>query len=828
MRRLLVLAAGVLAIGASSARAATIDVTIADDAIANDGRCSLREAVRSANLDAAPFASAGECAAGNLADTINVPAGHFTLSIPGSDSAAADGDLDILAELTINGAGAGTTTIDGGGIDRVLTVVTGVATTLQGLTITGGKAPDGTVGGADHGLDGLGGNASGGNAGPGERGGGILSSGALTITDCAIVGNHAGNGGQGGDATGGYGSSGSSGGSGGTGLAGHGGSGADGGGISATGSLTLTRVLVQGNSAGNGGNGGNGVGGQGGGAGTSSGGDAGGGIGGAGGGGGTAGGIRHGGAPMVIRQSEISGNSAGTGGKGGKGTGGVGGPGQTFGGFGGGGFGGQGGDAGDAGGLEIDTNDSIRESLVTGNHAGAGGNGGVGEAGDGAAAVTGTAGGGGSAHGGDGGKGGAGGAVFAFGATITNTTLAANVSGDGGNAGSGTGGDGKSGGTNRGSGGSGDGGDGGAAGAGGAVFAYQPITAQHTTITSNGLGTSKPGGVGTGGVRGGSGAGGTDGTGTNGASAVSAQGSAIARTSQTSTLRASIVAGNSSPACTAGVEGDANISFGDPTCPGTNADPLLGPLGDNGGFTFTQRPGDGSPAIDNAPVQGCPATDQRGVVRPFGAACDIGAYERAAPIPLITQAAATVTGTVNPNARATTAHFEFGTTAQYGSSTPNIAVPAGVDAVPVSADLGALAPNTTYHVRLVASNADGASTSNDASFTTGAQGGGGGGDTTAPVILSASVKPKSFKRKRGTTFRYKLSEAAKVAFTIQRKKGKRYVKATRFSKASKAGANTRKFKTRKLKPGRYRATLVATDAAGNHSKAKRLTFRIKR
>src|SRR3954471_22305338 len=107
MRRLLVLAAGVLAIGASSARAATIDVTIADDAIANDGRCSLREAVRSANLDAAPFNSAGECAAGNLADTINLPAGTFTLSIAGPpDDDAQTGDLDILATLTINGAGA--------------------------------------------------------------------------------------------------------------------------------------------------------------------------------------------------------------------------------------------------------------------------------------------------------------------------------------------------------------------------------------------------------------------------------------------------------------------------------------------------------------------------------------------------------------------------------------------------------------------------------------------------------------------------------------------------------------------------------------------------
>jgi hypothetical protein len=131
-------------------------------------------------------------------------------------------------------------------------------------------------------------------------------------------------------------------------------------------------------------------------------------------------------------------------------------------------------------------------------------------------------------------------------------------------------------------------------------------------------------------------------------------------------------------------------------------------------------------------------------------------------------------------------------------------------------------------VRLIATNADGTNASADATFTTTAQGGGAAKDTTAPIILSASVKPKTFRRRRGTTFRYKLSEPAKVVFTIQRRKGKRYVKATRFSKASKAGANIRKFRTRKLRPGRYRATLVATDAAGNRSKARRVTFRVKR
>jgi hypothetical protein len=129
-------------------------------------------------------------------------------------------------------------------------------------------------------------------------------------------------------------------------------------------------------------------------------------------------------------------------------------------------------------------------------------------------------------------------------------------------------------------------------------------------------------------------------------------------------------------------------------------------------------------------------------------------------------------------------------------------------------------------VRLVASNADGTSASADATFTTSASQG-GGGDTTKPVILSASVRPKKFRARRGTTFRYRLSEAARVVFTIQRRKGKRYVKATRFAKQSTAGANKRRFKKR-LKPGRYRATLVATDAAKNRSKPKRLLFRIVR
>ncbi len=53
--------------------------------------------------------------------------------------------------------------------------------------------------------------------------------------------------------------------------------------------------------------------------------------------------------------------------------------------------------------------------------------------------------------------------------------------------------------------------------------------------------------------------------------------------------------------------------------------PFIGRLQDNGGPTWTHALLIGSPAIDVSAI--CEPTDQRGVPRPDGAACDIGAYE---------------------------------------------------------------------------------------------------------------------------------------------------------------------------------------------------------
>jgi CSLREA domain-containing protein len=57
-------------------------------------------------------------------------------------------------------------------------------------------------------------------------------------------------------------------------------------------------------------------------------------------------------------------------------------------------------------------------------------------------------------------------------------------------------------------------------------------------------------------------------------------------------------------------------------------DPRIGPLAQNGGPTRTHALQADSPALDAASTSDCPRTDQRGVLRPQGAGCDIGSYER--------------------------------------------------------------------------------------------------------------------------------------------------------------------------------------------------------
>jgi hypothetical protein len=104
----------------------------------------------------------------------------------------------------------------------------------------------------------------------------------------------------------------------------------------------------------------------------------------------------------------------------------------------------------------------------------------------------------------------------------------------------------------------------------------------------------------------------------------------------TITLRNSIVASNGLPNCAGTVsDGGHNLRFpaSDTSCPAdVVGDPLLGPLQNNGGFTPTTAIAAGSPARDAGPNgASCAPADQRGMPRPQGAACDIGAFEFALP-----------------------------------------------------------------------------------------------------------------------------------------------------------------------------------------------------
>jgi uncharacterized repeat protein (TIGR01451 family) len=78
--------------------------------------------------------------------------------------------------------------------------------------------------------------------------------------------------------------------------------------------------------------------------------------------------------------------------------------------------------------------------------------------------------------------------------------------------------------------------------------------------------------------------------------------------------------------------GDASCLFTDAGSAQT-ADAGLGALDDNGGPTNTLALRYDSPAVDKGTDTGCPAIDQRGISRPQGTACDIGAFEVVPPPP---------------------------------------------------------------------------------------------------------------------------------------------------------------------------------------------------
>jgi hypothetical protein len=90
----------------------------------------------------------------------------------------------------------------------------------------------------------------------------------------------------------------------------------------------------------------------------------------------------------------------------------------------------------------------------------------------------------------------------------------------------------------------------------------------------------------------------------------------------------------------------------------------------------------------------------------------------------VTSTSAGIAGSINPNGGTTSYHFEYGETAAYGLSTPAASLPASNEVSSVTANLTGLAPGTTYHFRLVASNSADGANGDDKTFTTAGSGGG--------------------------------------------------------------------------------------------------------
>jgi CSLREA domain-containing protein len=548
----------------------TVDVIPGDGVCADSSdNCSLRAAIGEAN------ALVG-------ADTITLPAGTYTLTIGGTgEDANATGDLDITDDLTIYGADEDTTIIDAAQIDRALQITDTVTVIIDEVTFRNGRSPSGDAG-------------SGGPGGDGENGGGILNAGNLNLSSCTVVSNTAGNGG-GGE----YGSGGTTGTNGGTGGAG--------GGIYSSGTLSLTLSTVVSNTAGDGGAGGNA--------------DV---TGGGGGTGGRGGGIYSSG-PVTLTLSSVVSNTAGSGGAGGDG----------------GTAGGDAGNGGHGGGIHNSATLTARRSRILDNRAGGGGVGGEGS----------------PAPGGDGGHGGHGGGIYNDDGSIelTRCTVAGNTAGPGNDAGSGNG----------------SGGAGGLGGSGGGIHSRKDgtVLVTNSTISGNATGGGGDGGdgYGGGGNQGGDGGEGggiylgggtvelTNGTvasnttsggglgGTpSGSDGSGGDGGGLRVSSGSARLKNSILAVNSAagsgPDCSGTVSSrDHNLVRdtsgctigGTTTHDITGQDPLLDPLALNPpGETETHALRTGSPAIDVIPPISCTvAIDQRGVVRPQGNECDIGAYE---------------------------------------------------------------------------------------------------------------------------------------------------------------------------------------------------------
>lgn len=147
------------------------------------GHCTLRAAIIEAN-------------ASPSVDTIQVPAGQYVITLAGrNEDQGQTGDLDVLSNLILTGAGPDQTVVDAAGLDRVFHVASGANVTISAMTIRGGAGVDNGGGIANAGVVAMQGcriEFNGSNDQPIRLGGGVYNSGALALSLSVIANNQVG------------------------------------------------------------------------------------------------------------------------------------------------------------------------------------------------------------------------------------------------------------------------------------------------------------------------------------------------------------------------------------------------------------------------------------------------------------------------------------------------------------------------------------------------------------------------------------------------------------------------------------------------------------
>ena len=307
------------------------------------------------------------------------------------------------------------------------------------------------------------------------------------------------------------------------------------------------------------------------------------------------------------------------------------------------------------------------------------------------------------------------------------------------------------------------------------------------------------------------------------------------------------------------------------------------PLAHNGGLTETMALTKGSPPVDTG--FGCEATDQRGVPRPQGPACDAGAYELVTT-PLVVTIISGPSGPVNTPVVSFSFSAEKPSTFQCGldggvfepCTSPftagSLALGAHtftVQATDTADNMGPVSASRTFTIVAPGAGSNAGSSANNGSSDANLSANNGSSNasssaTKGPVVSGLAQSAARWRegaplphisRARagpplGTTFSFNLNEQAAVRFSFtqrlngrelghrclgrskknfKRKSCLRTVTVGTISFTGHLGTNKvffqgRLSRSKKLQPGRYMVTVNATDAAGGRSTPVSLRFTV--